>query len=225
MGSRAGSLSKIEVSMKVLELIIVFLGDIRGLEFSHKASTLKPLNSWWWKQHVSNDLHMLLQPQESIKGAGGNRRELPKISQQVQSSPRLMVQKYDVHQLSLIVYPMIYKVLCLPSGCLGFPSTVWTSRFDDFLKLDHLIQRSSPLGKNSSWWRPKQNAVRWLFLWEWDSFGSSWIQVCHYKSDVEVENDGFQTKSSVRVHFQVHANGWEFHRNVVETTPFLHVLR
>lgn len=67
-------------------------------------------------------------------------------------------------QLSLIVYPMIYTVLYLPSGCLGFPSTVWTSRFDDFLKLDHLIQRSSPLGKNSSWWRPKQNAVRWLFL-------------------------------------------------------------
>lgn len=47
MGSRVGSLRKIEVSMKVLELITVspffWRVIIRGLEFSHKASTPKNL--------------------------------------------------------------------------------------------------------------------------------------------------------------------------------------
>ena len=31
----------------------------------------------------------------------------------------------STHQLRLVVYPIIYRVLCIPSGCLGFlPSTV-----------------------------------------------------------------------------------------------------
>ena len=164
-----------------------------------------------------NDLHMLLNASGKHQGSGRKPKGASKgqPAGAVKSSVDGQNTANSPAQLSLIVYPMIYKVLCLPSGCLGFPSTVWTSHFDDFLKLDHLIQRSSPLGKNSSWWRPKQNAVRWLFsCWQWDSFGSSWIQVCHYKNDVEAENDGFQTKSSVRVHFQVHANCWEFQRNV-----------
>ena len=32
----------------------------------------------------------------------------------------LMVQKSSVHQLRLVVYPIIYQVLYVPSGCLGF---------------------------------------------------------------------------------------------------------
>ena len=37
----------------------------------------------------------------------------------------LMVQKSGVHQLRLVVYPTIYRVLYIPGGCLGFqPSTV-----------------------------------------------------------------------------------------------------
>ena len=37
----------------------------------------------------------------------------------------LMVQKSGVHQLRLAVYPIIYRVLYIPGGCLGFPpSTV-----------------------------------------------------------------------------------------------------
>ena len=37
----------------------------------------------------------------------------------------LMVQKSGVHQLRLVVYPIIYKVSYIPGGCLGFlPSTV-----------------------------------------------------------------------------------------------------
>ena len=37
----------------------------------------------------------------------------------------LMVQKSGDHQLRLVVHPIIYRVLYIPSGCLGFlPSTV-----------------------------------------------------------------------------------------------------
>ena len=37
-----------------------------------------------------------------------------------------MVQKCGVHQLRLVGYPIIYRVLYIPGGCLGFlPSTVW----------------------------------------------------------------------------------------------------
>ena len=36
-----------------------------------------------------------------------------------------MVQKSGIHQLSLLIYPVIYWVLHVPGGCLGFlPSTV-----------------------------------------------------------------------------------------------------
>ena len=45
----------------------------------------------------------------------------------------LVVQKSGVHQLRLVVYPIIYKVLYIPGGCLGFlPSTamlVYQKRF------------------------------------------------------------------------------------------------
>ena len=41
------------------------------------------------------------------------------------SSIRLMVQKSCDHQLRLVVYPIFYRVLYIPGGCLGFlPSTV-----------------------------------------------------------------------------------------------------
>ena len=33
---------------------------------------------------------------------------------------RSMVQKSGEHQLRLVVYPMIYRVLYIPGGCLGF---------------------------------------------------------------------------------------------------------
>ena len=37
----------------------------------------------------------------------------------------LMVQNSGDHQLRLVVYPIIYRVLYIPGGCLGFlPSTV-----------------------------------------------------------------------------------------------------
>ena len=43
----------------------------------------------------------------------------------VQTLILLMVQKSGDHQLRLVVYPIIYKVLYIPGGCLGFlPSTV-----------------------------------------------------------------------------------------------------
>ena len=32
----------------------------------------------------------------------------------------LMVQKSGDHQLRLVVYPIVYRILCIPSGCLGF---------------------------------------------------------------------------------------------------------
>ena len=37
----------------------------------------------------------------------------------------LMVQKSGIHQLGFVVYPTIYRILCISGGCLGFlPSTV-----------------------------------------------------------------------------------------------------
>ena len=42
----------------------------------------------------------------------------------IQTLIRLMVQKSGDHQLWLVVYPIIYKVLYIPGGCSGFlPST------------------------------------------------------------------------------------------------------
>ena len=35
-----------------------------------------------------------------------------------------------LHQLSLVAYPIIYKVLYIPGGCLGFlPLTVFPKRY------------------------------------------------------------------------------------------------
>ena len=39
----------------------------------------------------------------------------------------LMVQKSGDHQLRLVVYPIIYKVLYIPGGAGFLPSTVVTS--------------------------------------------------------------------------------------------------
>ncbi len=35
-----------------------------------------------------------------------------------------MVQKSGIHQLRLVVYPIIYRVLCIPGGVEFLPSTV-----------------------------------------------------------------------------------------------------
>ena len=48
----------------------------------------------------------------------------------------LMVQKSGEHQLKLVVYPIIYRVLHMLGGCLGFPSTV-----SQFFLLTVLLRR------------------------------------------------------------------------------------
>ena len=40
----------------------------------------------------------------------------------------LMVQKSSDHQLRLVVYPIIYKVIYIPSGAGFLPSTVYVLR-------------------------------------------------------------------------------------------------
>ena len=48
------------------------------------------------------------------------------------SGPNLQA---DVHQLSLVVYPVIYRVVYIPGGCLGFlSSTVFQ---EDSIQMDH----------------------------------------------------------------------------------------
>ena len=42
---------------------------------------------------------------------------------------RLMVQKSGIHQLRLVVYPIIYGVLCIPGGAGFLPSTVSSTFF------------------------------------------------------------------------------------------------
>ena len=50
-----------------------------------------------------------------------------------------MVQKSGVHQLRLVVYPIMYRVLYIPAGCLGFlPSTV--SKVKEWEPISHPIR-------------------------------------------------------------------------------------
>ena len=32
----------------------------------------------------------------------------------------LLLVEEALHQLRLLLYPIVYKVLCMPGGCLGF---------------------------------------------------------------------------------------------------------
>ena len=55
----------------------------------------------------------------------------------VQTLILLMVQKSGDHQLRLVVYPIIYKVLYIPGGCLGFlPSTVGILLIGSIIMMD-----------------------------------------------------------------------------------------
>ena len=89
-----------------------------------------------------------------------------------------------LHQLRLVVYPIIYKVLYIPGGCLGFfPSTVWV-RIQYFVSPPSLAGIQKGQGKfsrevwnakvdpsdeqmNNGWWgwfAPTRKDV--VFWWE-----------------------------------------------------------
>ena len=56
----------------------------------------------------------------------------------------LMVQKSGVHQLSLVVYPTIYRVLYIPGGAGFLPSTV------GFIKNLNIFYRQGAIEKTHS---------------------------------------------------------------------------
>ena len=63
-----------------------------------------------------------------------------------------MVQKSGVHQLRLVVYPIIYKVLYITGGCLGFlPSTVGII--------------SSPRRQDYTWYISGKKRANWVIIY------------------------------------------------------------
>ena len=77
-------------------------------------------------------------------------------------------QKSGVHQLSLVVYPIIYRVSYIPGGCLGFqPSTV-----------------GCPVGSHSS---GSFNIEKW---WERKTILSYWESVTVQRRTVKLRGGG-----------------------------------
>ena len=163
--------------------------------FFHKASPLKPLNLWW-KNHVSQWFAFAASAFQLRKTSrelseGSFRRSASRCSQVL--------------------------IFSSPTRFWG----LWSSHFDDFRNLtvwskDPVVPKARTQAGGGRSKTPPGDSSCVESGTVSEAPGYSYAPC---KSDVEAVNDRFQTGSSVGVHFQVHANCWEFQWTVVETTP------
>ena len=160
--------------------------------FFHKASPLKPLNLWW-KNHVSQWFAFAASAFQLRKTSrelseGSFRRSASRCSQVL--------------------------IFSSPTRFLG----LWSSHFDDFRNLtvwskDPVVPKARTQAGGG---RSKTPPGDFSCVESGTVSEAPGYSYAPCKSDVEAVNDRLQTGSSVGVHFQVHANCWEFRLPPIE---------